>query len=109
MNKSKKKNWRTDFDWRDKNDHPVNYNEVETSFSQPLTKAYKEMCLPHMVSKYMQKKYNISDKLIEALLKAKNLEINYENKKKEIGVRIRNRAIQMCFTQGRRMSEVWND
>jgi len=84
------KNWRTDFDWQDKNDHPVNYSEVETS---PPTKAFEKMVLPKMVSKYMQKKYNISDKLIELLLKEKNIEINYENKQKEIGRCLTSRRI----------------
>ena len=107
------KNWRTDFDWQDKNDHPVNYNEVPTpaiarkAFAVSVLKnnknrieklieqgkTYEEIVLPKMVSKYMQKKYNISDKLIELLLKEKNIGINYENKQKQIGQCMTSRRI----------------
>ena len=33
--KNKTLDWRNDFNWQDKNDHPVNYNEVSTSEIKP--------------------------------------------------------------------------
>ena len=56
---------------------------IEKAFSEG--QSYEEAMKPNMVSKYMEKKYKISDKLIELLLKAKGLEITYENKQKQIG------------------------
>jgi len=64
---------------------------IESAFSEG--QSYEEVMTPKMVSRYMQKKYNISDKLIELLLKEKNIEINYENKQKEIGRCLTSRRI----------------
>ena len=58
-------------------------SRIEKAFAEG--KSYEEVMTPKMVSRYMQKKYNISDKLIELLVKAKGLEITYENKQKLIG------------------------
>ena len=64
---------------------------IEKAFAEG--KSYEEVMTPKMVSKYMQKKYNISDKLIELLVKAKGLEITYENKQKLIGQCMTSRRI----------------
>ena len=66
-------------------------SRIEKAFS--AGQSYEEVMTPKMVSRYMEKKYNISDKLIELLLKAKGLEITYENKQKLIGQCMTSRRI----------------